>query len=88
MIDVANKYVVYWETHLKDELVQSTKLVTGEKEALAWVNKVKNGFDGDNTEVWVFRLGENVRLTAWAGEEPQPAKKTVVYGLATQGGHK
>lgn len=70
-------YVLYYCERLRDGIEEGAKVYSDLGEAVARAEKIRNGFAGDNKEVRLFKLGEEIPLTETTVEQPQPSKKTV-----------
>lgn len=69
------KYVVIAVEHMRDGSEDCARCFATERDALAWIDKLLNGFPGDNYTFQVFELGRELKLTFDKIMEPQPAKE-------------
>lgn len=69
-------YVAHAIEHLRDGTEESSKVFRCKEDALEWINKIANGFAGDNHTFKLFLLGKELTLEQSEVEVPQPSLKT------------
>ena len=65
-------YVAYWLEHLRDGCEEGAKVFATKEGALEFLGKLKSGFAGQNTEVRLFELGQEIQIVVREEMEPQP----------------
>ncbi len=65
-------YVAYCKEHLRDGVEECARVFDHKEDALAWIEKLANGFAGDNCKFALFTLGERIELAERVEQAPQP----------------
>ncbi len=72
-------YVACYEGRYQDGSEACAKVFDSKGAALAWINKIAEGFEHWNCSFELFKLGERLAIEKQVVEEPQPAKVTTKY---------
>lgn len=73
-------YVAYCNECLRDGNEECARLFDTKEQALAWIEKLANGFNGENCDFALFELGKQIPLEQSVEmEEPKPQIKRRVF---------
>ncbi len=62
MSKAITNYVVYCCERMRDGQEEWAKVITGLDNALAYMNKIKDGFCGSNTTIELYELGKQIKV--------------------------
>ena len=68
-------YVAYACEHLRDGEEESAMIFSKKEDAAAWIEKIANGYAGNNHSFRLFEIGKELPILETVQETPQPTVK-------------